>query len=31
MSCALKLTGRERGSSRRARLDPAGLIPLLAV
>jgi hypothetical protein len=31
VSCALKLTGRERGSSRNARLDPAGLIPLVAV
>jgi len=27
-SCALKLMGRECGSSRNARLDPAGLIPL---
>ncbi len=31
VSCALKLTGRESGSSRNARLDPAGLIPLVAV
>jgi hypothetical protein len=31
VSCASKLTGKERGSSRNARLDPAGLIPLVAV
>jgi len=31
MSCAAKLTGSERGSSRTTRLDPAGLIPLVAV
>jgi hypothetical protein len=31
VSCAWKLSGRERGSSRMTRLDPAGLIPLVAV
>jgi hypothetical protein len=30
-SCAWKLSGRERGSSRNARLDPAELIPLVGV
>src|ERR1700704_2164605 len=31
VSCASKLTGKERGSSRNARLDPAGLIPLFVL